>query len=151
MNCSLFKFYHLIWIGIFLYKHQLEPKELENLEVKLLALAASCPKAKELLLKSRIEFSTPELKSLNDLVLKEVKPFELLDSILNEEMRKSFTETVLLEGVDLEKMALDYLNRIEELKTIYQKRELREIAEKEGWTPERLSKYQKLTTKINRS
>lgn len=30
MNCSLFKFYHLIWIGIFLCKNKLETKEVEK-------------------------------------------------------------------------------------------------------------------------
>ncbi|MCK4353427.1 DNA primase [candidate division WOR-3 bacterium] len=121
-------------------------KNLEDLEVELLAFASSNIASRKLLLENSFNFSSPELRPLAVLMLKETGPSEILNSITDERMRENFTKITFLENIDSEKMTLDYLKRINELRARKRMREIHEIIREGKETPELLDEYQKLAT-----
>lgn len=102
-------------------------KSIENLEAELLGLAASSPKVCELLSKNVFEISTDELKPLFKMVYEGIKYAELLSQVSNEQILNSLVRSGLLMETseeNIEKIALDYINKINKVRKNIRKNEL---------------------------
>lgn len=122
-------------------------KNIESLEVELLGLIASSPKTYELLTQNSFEPLTDDLKPLFELVHNGATYPDLLSKITSESLINSFTKIGLLletTEIDMDKMAVDYINRINKLKKSIRKNELRKTMEKGAATEENLREYQQL-------
>lgn len=95
------------------------PKGREKIEVELFALALKDENILELV---RHHFKsddfTTKLRTTADLVLENVSPPDVLNSIDDEGLRQIFTETILTEdsAIDYKKLAKDYVKRIKNIK-----------------------------------